>query len=183
LLVLLCANSANRSKVETPFNPIEMSIVAKTDKDGRWCAEPIFEATIKNSAASPVWLDLGEAASYLVVTSYSACQSTTGAGSCEGSASGKTHDWGSVEHLRSAAATLLKPGESATRFIRLEDVHLKAGRTTVDVTVRIHGTQDLADSKVHTYKPKATGTLVVRRVGHCLEVRRLTRRRLSRPQE
>ena len=176
LLVLLCANFANGSKVRKPLNPIEMAIVAKTDKDDLWCAEPTFEATIKNSAASPLWLDLGEAASDLVVTSYEACQSTTGAESCEGSASDMTDDGGSIEHLRGAAAILLKPGESTTRFIKLEGAHLKVGRTTVDVTVRIHGTQDLADPKVRTYQPKATGTLVLRRSGHCLEMRRPYRR-------
>jgi hypothetical protein len=174
MFVLLCATPANGSSGGTSFNPIEMAIVAKTDQDNRWCAEPAFEATIKNSATAPVWLELGEPASELVVTSYSACQSAAGGGGCEAGATATADDWGSVEDLRRPGATLVKPGESVMRVIKLEDVRLRAGRATVDVTVRIHGSQNLASPKVRTYRPEAKETLVLRRIGPCLEVRRLT---------
>ena len=39
--------------------PIEMILAAKTDKDGRWCAEPVFDATIRNVSLAPAWLETG----------------------------------------------------------------------------------------------------------------------------
>jgi hypothetical protein len=171
LLVLLVANSGER-----PSNPIEMSVVATTDADGRWCAESAFEATIKNSSTATVWLDLGGRDSTLVVTSYSVAYWTKRGGSSQGSATGRSDDWGSIEYLRSPNATMLRAGQSVVRPIRLEDVGLRSGRATVSLGVRIHGTQDLSNAKVRTYEPRTEQQFVLRRSGRCFEVRRLTGR-------
>jgi hypothetical protein len=87
VLVLLVANAGDLA-----FNPIEMSVVATTDADGRWCAEPAFEATIKNSSTATVWLDLGGRDRALVVTSYSVAYRTKRGGSSQGSATGRSDD-------------------------------------------------------------------------------------------
>src|SRR5690349_9614720 len=128
LLALLAATSG-----DLPFNPIEMSVVAGTDADGRWCAEPAFEATIKNSSRATVWLDLGSRDTALVVTSYWVTYWTKGLGSSQGSAIGTSDDWGSIEYLRSPSATMLKAGQSVVRPVRLEDVGLQPGRATISV--------------------------------------------------
>jgi len=171
LLVLLGANSG-----DLPFNPIEMSVAATTDADGRWCGEPAFEATIKNSSMAAVWLDLGGRDSALVVTSYSVTYWTKRGGSSQGSAIGRSDDWGSIEYLRSPNATMLKAGQTVVRPVRLEDVGLRPGRATVSVGVRIHGTQDLSNAKVRTYEPRTEQQFILRRSGRCFEVRRLTGR-------
>jgi hypothetical protein len=176
LLGLLGANSGDVPEVGRTFNPIEMTVVATTDADGRWCAEAAFEATIRNSSVAAVWLDLGKRDSALVVTSYSVAYSTKRGGSSQASVTGRSDDWGSIEYLRSGNATMLKAGQSVVRPIRLEDVRLRPGRATVNVGVRIHGTQDLGDMKVRTYEPTTEQQFVLRRSGRCFEVRRLTGR-------
>ncbi len=50
-------------------------------------------------------------------------------------------------------------------------LHGRFGAKPVEVTVRIHGTQDLADPNVRTYEPTATLALVLRRSGRCIKVR------------
>lgn len=97
-------------------------------------------------------------------------------GSSQGSASGSSDDWGSIDDLRSPNATMLKAGQSVVRPIRLEDIRLRPGRATIEVGVRIHGTQDLGDTNVRTYKPMAEQQFLLRRSGRCFEVRRLTGR-------
>lgn len=174
MVALLCAEGDR--KAAKALGPVEMTISAKADKSGRWCAGPTFEATLNNSSAGPVWLDLSWPAGALVVTSYSVCYSNGQGGGCEGVHTGWTHDWGDIEKLRGPDATLLDPGESITRPVKLKDAHLKTGRATLDVSVRIHGTEDLRDAKVRTYTLEATEELRLRRVGRCFEVRRLTRR-------
>jgi len=176
LLVLLAVSSAGVPEVGTRSTPIEMSVVARTDADGRWCADPEFEATIKNSSVATVWLDLGTRDSVLVVTSYSVDYWTRRGGSSQASVAGRTDDWGSIEYLRSPSATMLKAGQSVVRPVRLEDVRLRPGRAKINVGVRIHGTQDLSDVKARTYKPMTEQQFLLRRSGRCFEVRRLTGR-------
>jgi hypothetical protein len=176
LLASVAANAADVPEVGKASSPVEVTVVAKTDEDGRWCAEPAFEATVTNSSVAPVWLDLGTRDSAVVVTSYSVAYWTRRRGSSQGSVSGWSDDWGSIEYLRSPHATMLKAGQSVVRPIRLEDVRLRSGRATVNVGVRIHGTQDLSDMKVRTYEPMAEQGFVLRRSGRCFEVRPLTRR-------
>lgn len=134
-----------------------------------------MDATIRNVSPSPVWLDLGSGDDELV-TSYFVDHWTKRRGSSQGSAIGRSDDWGSIDDLRAPDATMLKAGDSVVRSIRLEDVRLSAGRVTVNVQVRIHGTQDLEDANVRTYEPTAEQEFVLRRSGRCLEVRRLTKR-------
>jgi hypothetical protein len=176
LLVLLCVTPASGQKGATAFSPIEMTIAAKTGNSGQWCAEPIFEATVKNSTEGPIWLDMGRPTTELVVTGYSVYYSTRGTGEYQGRAIGRTDDWGSIEVLRGPDATLLRPGATVARLVKLKDVRLKSGRATLDLSVRIHGTEDLRDSKVRTYRLKATEVLGLRPAGRCLAVRRLTGR-------
>ena len=176
LILILAGNAGDAPKPSEEANPIVITFGVKADKDGRWCAYPTFEATLKNASAKPVWLDLGERSSGLVVTSYSIAYSTKGIETWEGSVTGTTDDWGSIEYLRSPKATSLGPGDSVTRPVKLEDVRLKPGRANVELAVRIHGTQELANPNVRTYEATATNTLVLRRIGRCFEVRRLTSR-------
>jgi hypothetical protein len=153
-----------------------MILAAKTDKDGRWCAEPVFDATIRNVSLAPVWLEMGRTDDELVLTSSFVDHWTKRRGSSQGSVIGRSDDWGSIDDLRAPDATMLKAGGSVVRSIRLEDVRLTAGRVTVNVRVRIHGTQDLGDGSVRTYEPAAEQELVLRRKGRCFEVQRLTSR-------
>jgi hypothetical protein len=176
LLVFVAATSGDVPEVGRTFTPVEMALVAKPDGDGRWCAHPTFEARVTNSSAAPVWLDLGGRNTALVVTSYSVAYWTKRRGSSQGSATAISDDWGSIEYLRSPSATMLKAGQSVVRPVRLEDVRLRPGRATIEVGVRIHGTQDLSDMNVRTYEPVAEQLLLLRRSGRCFEVRRLTSR-------
>src|SRR4051794_13704186 len=104
LLVFLSTNSEDVPERRTTSRPIAMTVVAKTDEDGRWCDDPAFEATITNSSGTPVWLDLGGRNSALVVTSHSVAYWTKRRGSSQGSVTGRSDDWGSIEYLRSPHA-------------------------------------------------------------------------------
>lgn len=172
LLVFVAANSGDVPEVGKTSTPIEVTVVAKTDGDGRWCGDPTFEATVTNSSAAPVWLDLGRTNSALVVNSYTVAYRTKRGGSSHGSVSGSSDDWGSIEYLRSPNATMLKAGESVVRPIRLKNVRLSPGRATMEVGVRIHGTQDLGNANVRTYEPMAEQQLLLHRSGRCFDVRR-----------
>ncbi len=155
---------------------VQMTISAKLDRNGRWCSASLFEATIKNAGDKAVWLDLGKASDEIEPRSYSVEYMRNSGGSYEGRVIGSTHDWGSIEYLRSPEATLLKSGESVCRMVKLDGVRLRAGQITVHFSLRIHGTDNLDDPKVHAYEPEDTVRFRTRRRGACIEVRRLTKR-------
>lgn len=99
-----------------------------------------------------------------------------GGGGSDGTVIGTTHDWVPIEYLRGPQATLLRPGEVAIRSLKLGRVRLRTAQVSVSVTVRIHGTDNLNESRVRTFEPEATADFGLRRRGACFEVRRLTSR-------
>jgi len=176
LLVLLGSRAESVPAPSKVPAVVQMTISAKFDKNGRWCSEPRFEATIKNSGANSIWLDLGKPGDELEASSYSVSYRLGSKESSEGAATGSTHDWGSIEYLRSPEATLLKSGESVARMVKLDGVTLSAGKARIDLSIRIHGTDDLDDPKVRTYELQAHAELLLRRRGICIEARWLTKR-------
>lgn len=178
LALALLPSTADRGASATAVpTVIEMAISPKVDRSGRWCFGPVFEARVSNPGSRPVWLDLGTPADEVDVSSHWLNYDVVnGKGLDQLSSNVHSDDWGSIEVLRGSEATLLRPGESVTRIAKLNDVRLRSGRVGVELSIRIHGTQDLKDSKVHTYEPRGTVKLDLRRRGRCFDVRRLTGR-------
>jgi hypothetical protein len=171
LLILLPSKAGTAPSTTDGREPVGVTISAKTDKDGRWCSAPVFQAELKNHGSKSLWLDLGELNGEVFVSGYSVCYGIHGDRGCEGGANGRI-----VDFLRGPDGMVLKAGESVTRVVKLDHVRLKAGRIKIVFTVLIRGTDDLDDSKLHTYTPEVTADLRLRRHGSCFEVRRLTGR-------
>ena len=175
-LFCLLSSTVEATPPDHALDPIKMTLSPRTDEREQWCDDPVLEAIIENTGDKPLWLDLGESEDELVVTSYSYCSSAAGKGVCEGSATGRTHDWGNLESLRGPRGTVLTRGESVSRLVRLKGQKVQQGRSTVELAVRIHGTIDINVGKVQTFKARASLKLGPRRLGSCYQVRRLTKR-------
>src|SRR4051794_31891773 len=143
-MAVLVANAVSASATRKHAHPIRMTISPKSDEHGRWCSDPVFTATITNSGAMSVWLDLRGSDGEIVPATYSVCHSGRDR-ECEGGAHGGSGGWESIEYLRSPEAIRLQRGESVTRLVRLDGACPHAGQVEVTVSVEIPGTEHLDD--------------------------------------
>jgi hypothetical protein len=166
---VLFAVGANRAEVR-PEPALRFTITPAPDQSGRWCRTPVFRAVLM--ANRPLWLAM-DGSEDLRVSRYSWSYS----GLSDGAIRGRTHDWTTMEVLRSSAALSMKAGESLVRRIELDGVRLRGGTVHVTIATRIHGTDDLSANAPQTYDLEATVELTLRPRDRCFEVvRRLTRR-------